>query len=124
MRFGVGVRVLTSTLFVLMRLVWMAVAVHTAALAVSAMTDLPITPLIFAIGAVAVLYATLGGISAVIWTDVVQFFIFFGGLAGAVIYVALKIDGGLLQIFQAAFDAGKFDILSASTSCSATNQSP
>ena len=112
-RFGIGVRVLTSAMFVLMRLVWMAVAVHTAALAVSAMTDLAITPLIFAIGATAVLYATLGGLSAVIWTDVVQFFIFFGGLAGAVIYVALKIDGGLPQIFQAAFDAGKFDILSA-----------
>ena len=112
-RFGIGVRVLTSAMFVLMRLVWMAVAVHTAALAVSAMTDLAITPLIFAIGATAVLYATLGGLSAVIWTDVVQFFIFFAGLAGAVIYVALKIDGGLPQIFQAAFDAGKFDILSA-----------
>ena len=100
-------------MFVLMRLVWMAVAVHSDALAVSAMTDLAIAPLIFAIGAAAVLYATLGGLSAVSWTDVVQLFIFFGGLAGAVIYVAIKLDGGLPQIFQAAFDAGKFDIFFA-----------
>jgi len=85
-RFGVRVRALTSTMFVLMRLVWMAVAVHSAALALSAMTGLGITPLIFSIGAAAVLYATLGGLSAVIWTDVVQFFIFFAGLAGAVIF--------------------------------------
>ena len=111
-RFGPTVRVLTSALFVVMRLIWMAVAVHSAALAVSAMTGVGIAPLIFAIGATAVLYATLGGMRAVVWTDVMQFFIFFGGLAGTIFYITLKLDGGVQQVIQNAVDAGKVDIFS------------
>ena len=111
-RFGRTVRVLTSSLFVVMRLIWISVAVHSAALAVSAMTGMAITPLIFAIGAISVVYATLGGLRAVVWTDVMQFLILFGGLAGTIFFIVLKLDGGLFQLFQTAVEAGKFNIFS------------
>jgi len=111
-RCGWQTRLVTSGLFVTMRLVWMAVAVHSAAFALAAMTGLPIGPLVFGIGAAAVLYATLGGIRAVIWTDVMQFFILFGGLAATMIYVMVHLDGGFAQMLKSAEAAGKFQIFS------------
>lgn len=114
-RFNVGLRTTTSALFALMRLLWMAVAVHAASLAVFAMMGLKnpahMTVIIFAIGVLAIMYVTVGGMKAVIWTDVVQFFLFAGALAGTCVYVAFKLDGGLGEIFRVCGDAGKFDVL-------------
>ena len=115
-RFNVGLRTATSIIFVVMRLIWMAVAVHAASLAVSTMIGLQdqshMPKIIFAIGIMATIYVTVGGMKAVIWTDVVQFFIFFGALAGVCVYVAFSLDGGLGEIFTVCRDAGKFDVIS------------
>jgi SSS family solute:Na+ symporter len=62
------------------------------------------------IGAAMIVYTTRGGVSAVIWTDVVQMFIY---VAGAfVIFFALlqQVDGGWSTIVSTASAAGKFRI--------------
>ena len=115
-RFNLSLRTTTSLLFVVMRLVWMAVAIHTASLAVFTMMGLQdqshLPKIIFAIGLLATIYVTVGGMKAVIWTDVVQFFVFFGALAGVCVYVVFNLDGGLGEIFTVCSDAGKFDVIS------------
>ena len=114
-RFNLSLRTTTSILFAVMRLIWMATAVHAASLAVSAMMGLKdpshLPKIIFAIGILATIYVTIGGMKAVIWTDVVQFFVFFGALAGVCVYVAFSLDGGLGEIFSVCSDAGKFDVM-------------
>ena len=110
-RFNLGLRTITSLLFIFMRLIWMAVAVYAASLAAVSMmglqrNDLP--KIIFAIGILATIYVTVGGMKAVIWTDVVQFFIFFGALIGCCVFVIFKLEG-IGEIFQTCASAGKFD---------------
>jgi SSS family solute:Na+ symporter len=60
-----------------------------------------------ALGALVTLYTMLGGIQAVIWNDVIQFCVMFGGLGATVLIVALSVPGGVPSIWAAADAAGK-----------------
>src|SRR5262245_65237120 len=107
-RFDVRVRTLAAAIFVVWRLGWMATAIYVPCLAVDAATggrvDLRIT--IPVLGLVVMAYTVLGGIQAVIWNDVLQFFIMFGGLATTVWLVLSHVPGGLSEIRAAALGAG------------------
>src|ERR1051325_7333618 len=85
-RFDVRVRTLAAGIFIVWRLGWMATAIYVPCLAIDAATggrvDLRFT--IPVLGMVVIAYTALGGIQAVIWNDVIQFFIMFGGLAATV----------------------------------------
>ncbi|PHS02225.1 MAG: hypothetical protein COA78_21665 [Blastopirellula sp.] len=76
MRFHVSVRTLASGLFILLRIGWMASATYAASLVVSSVTGVPQTYVIVVLGVVSVGYTMLGGLRAVMWTDVIQFFVF------------------------------------------------
>lgn len=78
MRFHVSVRTLASALFILLRIGWMASATYAASLVVASIIDVPQTAVIIGLGVVAIGYTMLGGLRAVMWTDVIQFFVFAG----------------------------------------------
>ena len=78
-RFNVKVRVLTSAVFVFWRILWMGTAVYVPSLVLHTITGLPLIPMILVVGVVATLYTVVGGMRAVIWTDVAQFFVLSGG---------------------------------------------
>jgi sodium-coupled monocarboxylate transporter 8/12 len=63
------------------------------------------------VGIGAVIYTTLGGIRAVIWTDVVQFFIIVGSLLVTLFFAAGNTPGGFGEIVHIARDAGKLRII-------------
>jgi solute:Na+ symporter, SSS family len=86
-RFDYRARLLAGSLFVLLRLGWMAVVVYTAALALSQMTDLPLLWIVVAVGLAATAYTCVGGMGAIIWTDVLQFVMLFGGMLITLGYV-------------------------------------
>jgi len=75
-RFHVSVRCLASGLFVLLRIGWMASVTFAASLVVANVAAVPQTAVILTLGTVAILYTMLGGLRAVMWTDVLQFLIF------------------------------------------------
>ena len=75
-RFHVAIRLLASGLFVLLRIGWMASATYAASVLVASATGISQTSVILGIGAVSVVYTMVGGLRAVMWTDVVQFLIF------------------------------------------------
>jgi SSS family transporter len=99
-RFSIGVRTLTAGIFVLWRLGWLATALYVPALALSVLTGNQVSAvtLILVIGTVVTLYTMMGGIRAVIWTDLMQFFIMFTGLAVTIVIVLKNVDGGFLEI--------------------------
>ena len=108
-RFDVRVRTLAASIFVVWRLGWMATAMYVPCLAIDAATGgrFDLRLMILALGILVTLYTMLGGIQAVIWNDVLQFCIMFGGL-GATVWIALThVPGGLLEIWSAAREAGK-----------------
>jgi Na+/proline symporter len=57
----------------------------------------------------------MGGMTTVIWTDVIQFFVFIGGGLTALGVMIYQIDGGFAEILRSAGDAGKLRLLDLST---------
>jgi SSS family transporter len=111
-RFDVRVRTLAAVIFVVWRLGWMATAMYVPCLAIDAATGgrFDLRLMILVLGILVTLYTMLGGIQAVIWNDVIQFCIMFGGL-GATVWIALThVPGGLSEIWVAATTAGKFSL--------------
>jgi SSS family transporter len=108
-RFDVRVRSLAAGIFIVWRLGWMATAIYVPCLAIEAATGgrLPVTVTVLVLGAVVTLYTALGGIKAVIWNDVMQFCVRFGGLAAVVTIAILSVPGGVAEIWRIAGGAGK-----------------
>jgi SSS family transporter len=115
LRFNVRVRTLAAAIFVLWRISWMGTAIYVPCLAISAATGgkLPLVPMIVVLGIVVIIYTMLGGIKAVIWTDVSQFCIMFGGLAATVAIVVYSIPGGIMEIFRYTQETGTLDMIFA-----------
>jgi len=91
-RFSLSVRLLGASMFLVFMTVYMGVIVLLSSRALAVATDLPLLLIIATIGAVATLYTMLGGIRAVVWTDVIQ--------------VALLLGGGLFVIGYVAWTTG------------------
>lgn len=106
-RFGLSIRMIGSLLFLLNRFVWMGLVIYTPSIALSYMTGIDIRVLIVVIGLLTTVYTCLGGMKAVIWTDVVQFFILMGGIVAVLWVVASKVDGGLAGVIQVGVDMDK-----------------
>jgi SSS family solute:Na+ symporter len=111
-RFDVRVRTLAASIFILWRLGWMATAMYVPSLAVNAATggEVDLNTMTIIVGVLVTSYTMLGGIQAVIWNDVVQFCIMFGGLAATVGIVWWSVPGGLGEIWSVAAGAGKLDL--------------
>ena len=111
-RFDLSVRALAALIFMLWRLGWMATAMYVPSLAVNAVTggavDLNSTTIV--VGVVVTMSTMLGGIQAVIWNDVIQFCIMFGGLAATVAIAWASVPGGLGEIWSTAGASGKLDL--------------
>lgn len=97
LRFDYRTRLLGAILFILLRFGWMGVVVYTSSMAINAMTDIRIEYIIAVVGLFATIYTAIGGIRAVIWTDVIQFFLLFSGAALTVVYVAYVTGTGPAQ---------------------------
>ena len=107
-RFDVRVRTLAAAIFVVWRLGWMATALYVPCLAITAVTGgaASITPMIAVLGVLVTGYTVLGGIQAVIWNDVIQFFIMFGGLAATAWISLTRVPGGLAEVWAVVPLAG------------------
>ncbi|XP_015913588.2 putative sodium-dependent multivitamin transporter [Parasteatoda tepidariorum] len=104
-RFGKLTRTLTSTSFIIQMILFMSVVLYAPALALSAVTNMSMWVSIVSVGVVCTFYCTIGGMKAVLWTDVFQSFLMFFG----VIAVLIKgsIDVGIEDAFQIAKDGGR-----------------
>ncbi|MGB0432482.1 MAG: sodium:solute symporter family transporter, partial [Bacteroidia bacterium] len=78
----------------------MSVVLLLPSLALSAVTGINVFYAIFIMGALATLYTVLGGITAVIWTDVLQVTVLFGGTLLAFIMMVSGTDGGFEGFFE------------------------
>ena len=80
MRFHPTVRMLASLICIVQHLAGrMSVVLLLPALALSAVTGISLTTTVLVMGVITTLYTFLGGMKAVIWTDVLQVFVMIGG---------------------------------------------
>jgi len=109
-RFSLPVRLLASGLFIFRVSLWLAAATYAPALALEKVTGLPLWITILATGSLTTIYTALGGMRAVIWTDVLQLIVLFGGQF-LIAYVAIgKIPGGLDGVWETALADGRMDL--------------
>ena len=95
-RLGRPVRITGSVTFILTRLVWMTLMLHTTArvlVGVLGWNPSWITPVVVIIGLVTTIYTLCGGIGAVIITDVVQFFVLVLGALVTLVCIAVQMHG-------------------------------
>lgn len=95
-RLGVSVRLLGATLFLVLRLFWMSLLVYLTAKAISIMigVDEKYIPLIVLItGAFAITYTSLGGLKAVVVTDLMQTILLYGGALLVIGTITVKMGG-------------------------------
>ncbi len=109
-RFALPVRLLASGLFIGRVSLWLAAATYAPALALEKVTGIPLWVTILASGTLTMLYTTLGGMRAVIWTDVMQLIVLFGGQIIITFVAASMIPGGLGGVWETAVADGRMDI--------------
>ena len=79
MRFSPAMRVYGSIAFVILQLVKMGVFLVLPAIALSTVTNFDLYTCIIVMGILCTVYTVMGGIEAVVWTDVLQSFVLVGG---------------------------------------------
>ena len=112
-RFGERIKNIVSILFFVTIILANGVRLYAAALVLTVITGFSITWTIIIIGIISILYTMVGGISAVIWSDVIQMGILIGGGIIALIFLILRI-GDISTIFQSLIDHGKLTVLNLS----------
>jgi SSS family transporter len=115
-RFNRVIRLIGSLSFSLFHIFRMGVVLALAALALASVTPMTPAQCVIVMGVLSIIYCTLGGIEAVIWTDTIQTVVL---LCGAILCFGFAWSGSQPGSFQAAADAGKLrlvDLDFASTS--------
>lgn len=111
MRFHPSIRTLSSALNIIIQLGGrMSVVLFLPALALAAVTGIDVVWSIMLMGVVTIVYTLLGGMKAVIWTDVLQVFVMLGGAFFAIGYVVWSIEGGIPEFMKAASAENKTKI--------------
>jgi len=109
-RFGYPARAYGAATFLVSRVADVSVTYYFLALATAVLTGWDVTGVILILGAITVLYTLIGGIQAVVWTDVVQGLFLVGGGLLCILLILFGSDAGPSQILTAAWEGGKFEI--------------
>lgn len=107
-RFNLPVRLFGSGLFTLFHIGRMGIVMALTALALAAVTPLSPLAAVLLMGVLCLIYCTLGGIEAVIWTDTIQTFVLLGGALICIIYLFMGIDGGISGFIDSGSASNKF----------------
>ncbi|HEV2294454.1 MAG TPA: sodium/solute symporter [Tepidisphaeraceae bacterium] len=105
-RFNLAVRTFASALFLFLRGGWLATAIYTQSILLVEITGIPMWACVGVVGVLTAFYTILGGMEAVLWTDVMQFFVLVGGLIAVLAAVLLSFGGDVGQIWSLAAAGG------------------
>jgi len=110
-RFGQASQVTGSVFFFITRLLGSGVRLMAAALAVALLVGWPLWATIALFTVVSIAYIALGGVKAVVWTNVFQASMFLVGGALTVGFLAWRVDGGLGAMLGTAAEAGRLSVI-------------
>ncbi|XP_017311173.1 solute carrier family 5 member 6a isoform X1 [Ictalurus punctatus] len=106
LRFNKTVQICGTVTFIFQMVIYMGVVLYAPALALNAVTGFDLWGAVLAMGLVCTLYTTLGGLKAVIWTDVFQTIVMFAGQL-AVIVVGTHQAGGIAEVWKKAQNSSR-----------------
>lgn len=123
-RFGKWAKYYAITFFVLTQVIRIGTILFLVAIAVEPVTGWNVSTIIIAVGTAVIVYTLIGGIEAVIWTDVVQSVVLTIGVLVAIFVICMGMPNGPKQIFEIArenLNGEKFSLGSFSPSLSQAN---
>jgi SSS family solute:Na+ symporter len=106
-RFNLPTRLVGSSMYVFLQLGRLGIVLLLPSLALSVVTGIDVNVCILTMGLMSILYTVLGGIEAVIWTDVLQVLVLLGGalLSLGILYTSL--DAGVIADYVETYDKMK-----------------
>ena len=111
-RFHPSVRLMASAMCIVLHLGGrMSIILFLPSLAIATITGFDMAWSILIMGLVTIGYTALGGMRAVIWTDILQFIVKVGGLVFVAAYITAKLDGGVGEFVSSAAAADKMKML-------------
>jgi SSS family transporter len=110
-RFGTRVKTLSAVIFLITRSLADGIRLFSTALVISIVTQVPITWVVIVLGTAMIVYTMRGGVAAVIWTDVVQMFVYIAGAGAVAIALLGRIDGGWAEVVRVGSETGRFVVL-------------
>lgn len=113
-RFDAKTRSFGSICFLLFVIARLGGLLYAAALVVSTVTELPLYLAILIVGIISIVYTVLGGMTAIVWTDVLQFAMIFVGLIVGIWVAVSGVSGGFDELWRIAGEEGKTRIFDLS----------
>jgi SSS family solute:Na+ symporter len=96
-RLGVSIRILGTVFFLSLRLIWMAMVIYLTSTAIVGPViglDPSLVPIVsLLLGVITVVYTSVGGLRAVVFADVLQTFILFGGAILTIALISIHFHG-------------------------------
>jgi len=114
-RFSLSVRLIASFLFQILRGTHVAIALYAPSLIINFVTGLPVWQCILLMGLFTTIYTSLGGMKAVIWTDVIQFCMVMSSILLVFCTAIGHVKGGIIAAYYAAMQAGRLRLFNFST---------
>ncbi|WCM25036.1 sodium:solute symporter [Sphingomonas sp. QA11] len=107
-RFHPAIRLLSSALWIMMQIAGrMGIVLYLPAMAIGTITDISVVWCIVVVGLFTIVYTALGGMRAVVWTDVFQVLVLTCGALFAIGFIVWQIGFGTVVDTAAAFDKTK-----------------
>jgi SSS family transporter len=110
-RFGTRVKTLAAVIFLITRSLADGIRLFTTALVISIVTQVPVTLVVIVLGSAMIVYTMRGGVSAVIWTDVVQMFVYLAGAVAVAAALLNRISGGWTEVARVGAETGRFVVV-------------
>jgi SSS family transporter len=114
-RFGAPVKNVAAIIFMITRTFADGIRLFATALVISVVTQVPVSWTVLVLGVAMIIYTVRGGVSAVIWTDVVQMFVYLAGALLVFFGLLRLIQGGWAEVVSVASAAGHFQVFDLST---------
>jgi Na+/proline symporter len=116
LRYDARTRLVSSTLFVLWRLLWLGGVLYAPCRVLLEGAGLQIDAywLLMILGIATTLYTFLGGMRTVIWTSVIQAAVMAAGLILVVVVIWMRLDGGPYRVAEVSRTLGRAEVLDVS----------
>uniref|UniRef100_A0A8C8SVP6 Solute carrier family 5 member 8 n=1 Tax=Pelusios castaneus TaxID=367368 RepID=A0A8C8SVP6_9SAUR len=108
LRFNKYLRLCGTILFIIQTILYTGIVIYAPALALNQVTGFDLWGAVVATGVVCTFYCTLGGLKAVVWTDVFQVGIMVAGFSSVIIR-AVVVQGGINHILNDSYHGGRLN---------------
>ncbi|CAF0771742.1 unnamed protein product [Adineta ricciae] len=108
-RFSLTIRIVVTLTYIFVTIFYIAIVLYGPSLALSQVTGLHIWLAVGSCGLICTIYTSIGGMKAVIWTDVTQTILMFLGVILSMI-IGFRNSGGISNVFKIVADGNRIQL--------------